>query len=223
MSSGALALLISLSIGQTDGVPVLDEVFQSSSDRPPPPGERKIRVIQHPDRDFKLAGALRLRIGVDAAILSAEYETDTLGTPRSAFELGDDLGFDPVALALKSEVEFRPFKMLHLRVGGSWVEWDGDERLESDLRFGRVDFPAGTNTATDFRLLETHVYLGHELGRWSRGHHGYLIGARYFQTELHVKSDGRSERNRIEGAMPVIGYSGGLSPFDGLELRAQIS
>ncbi|MCZ6603502.1 MAG: hypothetical protein O6952_10890, partial [Planctomycetota bacterium] len=56
-----------------------------------------------------------------------------------------------------------------------------------------------------------------------RGHHGYLIGARYFQTELHVKSDGRSERNRIEGALPVIGYSGGVTPFDGLELRAQIT
>lgn len=218
------AILIGLAAGQTEEIPLLDRVFQASGVEEAPAGERHIRVIRHEERGWRLAGALRLRVALGPVFFGEEYETDTPGTPESEINPVDDLGISPAGVRLSGDLTYQPLARLALRVGGSWAEWRGSERLRSDLLVGQVLFPGGARTSSILRLSDLYFHLDQDFGRWSRGYHGFRVGARYFQTELLVRSDeGARERNRIGGALPLLGYRGGFTPLKGLELSGEIS
>lgn len=212
-------LLLVLVVGQTDEVPVLEPIFQGAPGGEAPAGARRILVIPHEDRGFGLAGALRLRVEVGAAFLNEEYETDTPGVPTSRIDFVDDLGISSEAPLLRGDLAFRPFPHLGVRLGGSWGEWSGTAVTDSELRVGKIVLPPGSRTSSRFRLQDVYFNLDHDLGRGRRGYHGYRVGVRYFGTELVIRTTGGPGfRNRIGGVLPLLGYRGGVTPLDGLEV-----
>ena len=224
MAADGLLILILLALGQTEEAPLWDPVLDVPEESRGGPGERRIRVIRHEDLSFQLGRAFFAGLVIGPSFLQGTVESDLPGTPKSEIDLIDDLGLGPAGLFLGASMIFRPRPHFAFRLEGSWGFWEGSESLGRTISLGDVVFPAGAETTSRFGIQDYSLRFDHDLGRWTRGYHGYRLGIRYFATDLSIRSDsGRSSSNKIDGALPLMGYRGGVGPFGGVRIDAEMS
>lgn len=194
-------------------------------DHPPPP-----EVTSAPPPPVQEDDRLRLRLGGLAAHYYAQLQ-DVRVSYREGTSGGQKIEVDEDDAVADFDAEntqlYRAWFDIGKHVGFYGGFWRGvfrdDQPTTEGFTFGRTTFLVGELVDTRVELMTADLDLVIKPVNVRVFELGIHLGARYmfWETEFKTQIPGRSERSRLEAAVPVIGASLALRPARWFELFAR--
>lgn len=98
---------------------------------------------------------------------------------------------------------------------------DADHRLASDVQWGNVIYPAGTNISSRFDVSDARVTAGYSFFRTDDQELGAGFGLHFFklETALSATGSGSTSGRKVSNPLPVINMYGNFALTDAWAIR----
>lgn len=163
---------------------------------------------------------IHLHPSVWLANLTGDGETGGGGSSRE-FDVDETLGLDTDETVPSFDGFVRVGKsrfILSWNRGG----YDGDNRLDDDLGFKGITFPAGGKLRSEVDYDRRRALYGRPIVDMKRAAVGFLIGVEAYDVEAHLRMQGigRPEAS-LDSKVPIVGASFTFHPTAGVRLYAE--
>lgn len=143
--------------------------------------------------------------------LSATAQSTIAGMPETKFDLKDDLGMDDENFPMGEA--FLRFGRLHLRVGYTEIDYDGNKTLTRDIEFhGRI-FSIDDNviSSLDVKMLDAEVQIDILRPDFvaTRFYLGLIGKVKYADVDVELTSTLVREKEDFQLLIPMVGLAAG--------------